>query len=90
MEAGIAGGDKFVFYFAATDLFIFKMLYPSGVFLIIVVVALLICVYKMGKRRGGNQQQPTKVEDNPLYGTYGVSGDQNDYTTVQDTNDYYF
>ena len=54
------------------------------------MVALLICVYKMGKRRGGIQQQPTKVEDNPLYGTYGVSGDQNDYTTVQDTNDYYF
>ena len=59
-------------------------------FLIIVVVALLICVYKMGKRRGNLQQHPTKVEDNPLYGTYGVSGDQNDYTTVQDTNDYYF
>jgi len=62
----------------------------GGVFLIIVVVALLICVYKMGKRRGNLQQHPTKVEDNPLYGTYGVNGDQNDYTTVQDTNDYYF
>merc|ERR1711962_969308 len=62
----------------------------GAILLIVVVVALLIRVYKMGKRRGNLQQQPTKVEDNPLYGTYGVNGDQNDYTTVQDTNDYYF
>ena len=92
MGAGITGGDLFVFILLQRLVCFAKChsLYPSGVILIVVVVALLICAYKMGKRRRNLQQHPTKVEDNPLYGTYGVNGDQNDYTTVQDTNDYYF
>ena len=30
-----------------------------------------------------------KVDINDIYGTYDTMGEMNDYSTVQDTNDYY-
>ena len=57
---------------------------------ILVLLAVAIVFILWRKKRRGNHQQPVKVEDNALYGTYGVAGDQNDYSTVEDTNDYYF
>ena len=30
-----------------------------------------------------------KMEDNNVYGIYDDSGEMSDYTTVEDTNDYY-
>ena len=30
-----------------------------------------------------------KMEDNNVYGIYDDSGEMTDYTTVEDTNDYY-
>ena len=56
--------------------------------LLLLAVAIVFILWR--KKRRGNLQQPVKVEDNALYGTYGVAGDQNDYSTVEDTNDYYF
>ena len=56
--------------------------------LLLLTVAIVFILWR--KKRRGIVQQPVKVEDNALYGTYGVAGDQNDYSTVEDTNDYYF
>ena len=56
--------------------------------LLLLTVAIVFILWR--KKRRGIVQQPVKVEDNALYGTYGVAGDQDDYSTVEDTNDYYF
>jgi len=56
--------------------------------LLLLTVAIVFVLWR--KKRRGNLQQPVKVEDNALYGTYSVAGGQDDYSTVEDTNDYYF
>ena len=35
------------------------------------------------------ERTPAKVDINDMYGTYDVTGEQSDYSTVQDSNDYY-
>ena len=62
-------------------------IFPLDVVVIIIVVSLSIVISKLGK--GRNAKRPFKVEENPMYGTYGVFEDQSDYDTFQDTNDYY-
>ena len=59
----------------------------SGVSLLILILLLSICLVKLLKRR--KFQFTPKVDVNDVYGTYDVTGAQSDYSTVQDSNDYY-
>ena len=47
------------------------------------LLALVFCTVKILQRR-----RP-KEDINDMYGTYDITGEQSDYSTVQDTNDYY-
>ena len=61
----------------------------SGVIFLILIVLLSIFLMKLMKRRKFQQTQ-VKVDENDMYGTYGVFfGAQSDYNTVLDTNEYY-
>ena len=59
----------------------------SGVVLTALLVLLVCGLIKFKKSRsyGG----PTKVDINEVYGTYDVTQQCSDYSTVEDTNDFY-
>ena len=59
----------------------------SGVLSILLLIALGFCAVKFCQRR--RFQRTPKVDVNDMYGTYSTSDQQSDYSTVQDTNDYY-
>ena len=59
----------------------------SGVLFILLLIALGFCAVKFCQRR--RFQRTPKVDVNDMYGTYSTSDQQSDYSTVQDTNDYY-
>ena len=59
----------------------------SGVLFILLLIALGFCAVKFCQRR--RFQRTPKVDVNDMYGTYKTSDQQSDYSTVQDTNDYY-
>ena len=51
------------------------------------MVILVICLVKCKKVRIFRRKP--KVDINDTYGTYDITGEMSDYTTVEDTNDYY-
>ena len=63
------------------------MLSTTGVLSILLLMALTFCAVKFFQRR--RFQRTVKVDVNDMYGTYDTSGEQSDYSTVQDANDYY-
>ena len=67
---------------------VLSCLTSPGVILLILIVLLSIWLVKLMKRRKF-QRTPAKVDINDMYGTYDITGEQSDYSTVQDTNDYY-
>ena len=52
------------------------------------LVTLAVCLVVKHKRIR-DLKRTTKVDINDTYGTYDYSGEMSDYTTVEDTNDYY-
>ena len=55
-----------------------------------VLVLLVIGLVKYRKNRDLKKRAISfKMEDNHIYGIYDDSGEMSDYTTVEDTNDYY-
>ena len=54
------------------------------------LVLLVIGLVKYRKNRDLKKRARSfKIEDNHVYGIYDDSGEMSDYTTVEDTNDYY-
>ena len=51
------------------------------------MVLLVIGLVKCKKVR--DFRRTPKVDINDTYGTYDITGEMGDYTTVEDTNDYY-
>ena len=51
------------------------------------MVLLIIGLVKCRKVRDFRREP--KVDINDTYGTYDTTGEMGDYTTVEDTNDYY-
>ena len=51
------------------------------------MVLLIIGLVKCKKVRDFRREP--KVDINDTYGTYDTTGEMSDYTTVEDTNDYY-
>ena len=60
----------------------------GGVLVLTLITLLIICRLVKGKRIRDFRSQP-KVDINNTYGTYDMTGEMSDYTTVEDTNDYY-
>ena len=56
------------------------------VLLLALVVPLAICLVKRKRR---DISRLPKVDINYTYGTYSLSEEMTDYSTVEDTNDYY-
>ena len=52
------------------------------------IILLVVCRLVKGKRIRDFRSQP-KVDINDTYGTYDMTGEMSDYTTVEDTNNYY-
>ena len=77
----------FSLFFLHLSLRALSNLTSSGVILLILIVVLFTCLVKLMKRR--RFQHTPKVDVNDVYGTYDVTGAQSDYSTVQDSNDYY-
>ena len=70
--------------------FISKFLWSIGVLILTVLVLLVIGLVKCRKNRDLKKRARSfKMEDNNVYGIYDDSGEMSDYTTVEDTNDYY-
>ena len=59
----------------------------TGALSIALLVTLVICLVKSKKVRDFRREP--KVDINDTYGTYDITGELSDYTTVEDTNDYY-
>ena len=55
--------------------------------MITLLVLLILCLIKCKKVR--DFRRKPKVDINDTYGTYDITGDASDYTTVEDANDYY-
>ena len=53
----------------------------------VLLLLTMVCLLKYKKRR--DLQRKPKVETNDIYGIYDITGEMSDYTTVEDTNDYY-
>jgi len=65
----------------------FLLVGGSGVLLLLLLALLVICLVKNKRRR--DFRRKAKVDINDTYGTYDITGEMSDYTTVEDTNDYY-
>ena len=51
---------------------------------------LVILFFLFGKRKSIKDTKTVeKVDENNTYGTYDLTGEMSDYSTVEDTNDYY-
>ena len=50
--------------------------------------AFAFSIVKFVQRRKG-LKRPVKEDINDTYGMYGASGEQSEYSTVQDNNEYY-
>ena len=63
----------------------------GGVILFLaLLLTLAICIVKHRRNKEKKRREKApKVDVNDMYGTYATSGKQSDYSTVQDTNDYY-
>ena len=57
------------------------------IIILIIIIVVVVCALKLRSKR--KFQSPTKVETNDLYGTYDITGEMSDYSTVEDTNNYY-
>ena len=57
----------------------------------LLALLLIICLAKCKKVRDLRRKPKVdiKVDINDTYGTYDVTGEISDYTTVEDANDYY-
>ena len=59
----------------------------TGALSIALLVLLVVCLVKCKKVRDFRMEP--KVDINDTYGTYDITGEMSDYTTVEDTNNYY-
>ena len=66
--------------------FITIVIIVTGVLLLALVLPLAICLVKRKRRE---IRKAPKVDINDTYGTYSLSEEMTDYSTVEDTNDYY-
>ena len=69
--------------------FLINAILSTGIFLLALLVTFAICLVKRKRKKINDIKEIEKVEDNDMYGTYGLSGEGSDYTTVEDVNDYY-
>ena len=58
-----------------------------AVVLLLLLVLLVICLVKY--KKGRDFRIKPKIDINDTYGTYDITGEMSDYTTVEDNNDYY-
>ena len=55
-----------------------------------IVLVVVFSIVKLAQRRKVRLRSKVEKEEiNEMYGTYDTSGEHSDYSTVQDTNEYY-
>ena len=65
---------------------------PSGIFLLVCIIAVIICVIRKQRKRPEEKQEEMDANENPVYGVYQLTETyERQYSTNEavDNNDYY-
>ena len=65
---------------------------PSGIIVLVIIIAVVGCVIRKQRKRPEKKQEEMNADENPVYGVYQLSETyERQYSTNEavDTNDYY-